>query len=721
MLLGPPGDNLLFLQNLWRTRKALVEEERLPFFTDLNFLPFRLSFLHTTHTFFYGSVYAAGSFLLKNPVFWMNLCILLSFVLTGYGTFLLAHRLTGHWPASLVAATAFAFCGARAFRAAAHLNILSNEFIPFCLLFLFRGLAQKRPGQLGAAALFLAAAAWNCYYNTLFILLFTIFYLAANPWTKCFSPRPWRKTLAAGAAAAAVFLLLVSPMIGGILATVREADMAPPAPDPSFSASPLCYLIPSGGHSLLGRYWAPLRKAALGEKDGIHLFLGYAALLLAAYGIARTKLKCPWQRFFLLSAAAFFVLSLGPHYRLPLPFARETRISLPFGLLTSLPFLEDFRVPERLGLMTIFCVALLSAYGFKALWERWGASRRSRAALLAAVLGFILFEHAEFPLSHFDVFDPKAVPFALTQRIAQDPDPGTVLQFPLYPCDYRGSWLQVFHDKPILAGLHSRIGESRSMYYLFLNVGGWFCPVPTPAERLADPLPHPNGELYGAVAQAELESAPLWTKDSVAQFCFFFNIRYILLPQYAPGIGLGKRLRTQLFEFSEILHQDDSWLGLLKKPASPFPLRIDAASPVHSCFFLRNFSSPRPEGRWLVGRSSTMAFRLEEPQPLRLALRLRYAPPDPEAGQGLAVRLNGATIWQDKIQTGESTEEFEAPESAVRKGYNYLDLAPEIPANFEGLALAAPKTPQSIVLKWVEISTPARPSMEPGPPPANRN
>src|SRR5258707_966352 len=75
--------------------------------------------------------------LTDNPVLAYNLLLLGSFVLCGWGMYLLAKELSGSRIAGLVAGVIFAFFPHR-FGQLSHLHLLTAQWMPFCLLFLRR-------------------------------------------------------------------------------------------------------------------------------------------------------------------------------------------------------------------------------------------------------------------------------------------------------------------------------------------------------------------------------------------------------------------------------------------------------------------------------------------------------------------------------------------------------------------------------------------------------
>ena len=87
-----------------------------------------------------------------NPVLGYNLALLLSFVLSGFGTYLLVLRLTRSLGAGLVAGAIFAFSSYRMTNLA-QVQLITTQWIPFALLSLYQLVRrpQRRPSCRSSA------------------------------------------------------------------------------------------------------------------------------------------------------------------------------------------------------------------------------------------------------------------------------------------------------------------------------------------------------------------------------------------------------------------------------------------------------------------------------------------------------------------------------------------------------------------------------------------
>lgn len=89
----------------------------------------------------------------KNPIFTYNILAFFTFVLSGYGTYLLSFHLTKNRVASVAAGMIFAFYPYKIHQFG-HLHVISTHWIPFAFLFLFRFFEKTDYKNLGLLLLF---------------------------------------------------------------------------------------------------------------------------------------------------------------------------------------------------------------------------------------------------------------------------------------------------------------------------------------------------------------------------------------------------------------------------------------------------------------------------------------------------------------------------------------------------------------------------------------
>jgi hypothetical protein len=113
----------------------------------------------------------------KNPILCYNLLFLSTFVLSGFGMFLLGRELTGSVAAGLVSGLAFAFAPYRIANIP-HLHVLSSAWMPFVLLGLHRFFVTGRTAPLAGAAIAWVVQNLSCGYYFLFFTPVVLLYIA---------------------------------------------------------------------------------------------------------------------------------------------------------------------------------------------------------------------------------------------------------------------------------------------------------------------------------------------------------------------------------------------------------------------------------------------------------------------------------------------------------------------------------------------------------------
>jgi hypothetical protein len=437
-----------------------------------------------------------------------NLILLSTFVLGGYGAFLLVGQLLWQaetagrskaygegepaaqrgdgawraavWVASLLAGLLYAFAAPKLFYVAlGQFNIAGSQWIPFCALYAVRlwqtaGRPAALPAALRAgmmAGLFLVFQAWTELTYASFLILFLAL-LAPFALVAGLRHRTLQAILMGFVSMGAVFVIGIYPILGAMLPDLRaEGDFFASGGGFAdvFSADLAGFLLPTRLHPFAGELAAALPFA---NDKGQQVFLGYVALLLAVVGFVWLWRRARAQAAFWAMATLFFwLLSLGPSVRW---MGRDLGIPAPFALVSLLPFFNGNRYPSRYSVMLLLCVAVLMAAGVMAL-VAWLARRQvARAPAWAggAVAALLLLEHLALPLPMSDMRIPP-----LYTRLAAEPGDLAVLELPtgwrngarvLGYSDLlimRQQWYQTEHGKRRLGGNTSRNPTHKFQYF----------------------------------------------------------------------------------------------------------------------------------------------------------------------------------------------------------------------------------------------------------------
>ncbi|MCW5844550.1 MAG: hypothetical protein KIT77_25075 [Caldilinea sp.] len=406
-----PGDGFDGWQNYWNQwwiKQALVDRLANPLYTDAIYHPTGVTLYFQTLNPFNGITtlpvqIAFGLIAAYNAV------VFLSWVLAGYGMFLLARWVMGTaaigprlpigdtragYVAAIVAGLVYTLAPFHMAHLLGHMQVMSLQWLPFYVLALLHALHAARNGRPWLrralwAALFLIFTGLCDWYFVLYLFLFTGVTIL---WMWLAAPgRPTLRGLvrivAPAAVAGGVFAVALSFwLVPMVVEALHFRFMVRPSADLYIlSASVMDFLVPNRLHTLFrpeSFTWIGNQIAPVSERT---ISIGYVVLglAIAAFVLARRKASFWW-----VMAIFFFVLALGPQWHFgnitmdDIPAAalqgQEMTSWTPYGLLNKLvPFMRVSRSVSRFALMVQFSMAVLAGMGFWLLIER--LRRRSAA------------------------------------------------------------------------------------------------------------------------------------------------------------------------------------------------------------------------------------------------------------------------------------------------------------------------------------------------------
>jgi hypothetical protein len=370
--------------------------------------------------------------------------------------YLVAFRVSRHRCAAFVAGAVFAFTPFRFVHLTDHLNLIHTAFIPVAALLVLR-LTDRPTARRGAL---LGTSLGLAFLTDPQIAVYSATVVAALAVGVAWRDRsalvgPLGVTAVVAVLVALPLLVPMSVAIAG-----GEADAGTAAEDVTvYSSSPLSWVVPPPGHRVLGTVGD--RVDASASAEGL-VYPGLIALGLVVIGWRRTGRgqRLPWG----LVAVVGFVLSLGPFLS---HAGQRSPVPLPFLLLQAVPGLDVIRVPGRFGIVGVLGIAVLAAFGARALLQRApaGRARLGATALLVALVVADLV-----PTSLPQRGDSSPEPY---HAIAADDGEGAVLDLPLQWAtgfelvgDRRGYYSMqmvhaTVHGRPLVSGSVSRLSSER--------------------------------------------------------------------------------------------------------------------------------------------------------------------------------------------------------------------------------------------------------------------
>ncbi|MDD5489517.1 MAG: hypothetical protein PHP25_02465 [Candidatus Moranbacteria bacterium] len=301
-----------------------------------------------------------------------NLLFFASFVLSGFGAYLLAFFFTKSKPASLIAGIIFAFSPFHFHNAlSTNVGTMHQEWLPFFALYLFRFFENLSLKNFSIAGLFLLLIGFTEHqllaFTVIFILFFLVYKLFVQP-KAYLRPKFW---IYAGVSLFVLSVLFFF-MFRSLFAIAGSKNNFL---DPGFKAAvkysndSLSILIPPNSHSLWPGAFLKIRNQFERQSDSnFSVYAGYLVLflsLLAVLGIRwlkRAHISTKGVFFWLVVAVGFYALSLGPylHYKGIL----NPPVKMPYFLVYQyLPFYKNIRTVGRLFVWSMLGFSVLAAWG----------------------------------------------------------------------------------------------------------------------------------------------------------------------------------------------------------------------------------------------------------------------------------------------------------------------------------------------------------------------
>ena len=444
--MGGPGDNFHFLWELWYVAYALFDLHKSPFFDPDVFVPFGFSLIRNQDL-------SPGTVLLFSPlthffgeVFTYNFLILGSFVLTAFGTYLLARELWSHRLAAFLAGIIVGFCPYRFAHAGGHLSIVSTQWIPFFFLYLERLISRPRLKSAVLSGVFFGLSAWTTWYYFFMVPIAALFYVAFRVDWKV-PGKDARHLLKLGVAAVGVALIFVLPfLIPYYLATHGGVvDYRGAGESQAFAAALADYVIPPTTHFLWGdkvdQLW---RRGPNGLwQSEWQLYLGTVAVILAAVGVFHRQRRVVTALCAMAVGCLVFSLGPGVYFVHPPPLNASTNdvalslIPAPGRLLRLLPGFNNLRDWSRLGFFVELSVGLLAAGGLSRIldWTNQRVSTRKIVQVGVAALGLVLVLLDFFPRP---AGMSPVVPRAVDEWLSKQPGNFAFMEYPIPRHGYGG-------------------------------------------------------------------------------------------------------------------------------------------------------------------------------------------------------------------------------------------------------------------------------------------
>ncbi len=468
-VLGYGGDTYQSMWDLWWVDYSLFTLHASPYFTNYVFYPIGANLITQTMSPLLGII--SYPLQLISLPFALNSIIVAGIVLAGLSMYLLANYLTNDKYASFIAGLIFAFSPEHIVQSIGHMQWTNIEFIPLTIFFFLLMLKERKLKYAILSSIFFVFSVFAGDVEQgivvgLVIIFALIYYIA-------FEKEERKKILskrfvylfavfvfASFVIGSPGFLPMLNGISHGVLSYVNSQGTL--QYNLLYSYTLASFFLPSYLNPIFGSIPGYLQFYSssvvdLAESDG---YIGYSVLALVIFAIFFSLKNKELRKIglWLFLAVVFAWLSLGPYIRLSgFPTSLNGLIPGIYLLYHHIPLLNVLREPGRFDFATTLSLAILAAFGFKYLSEKF----KNKQALLLIFLLLILIEYWPY-------FMPQVTPATVPKAyyyIKELPGNYTLFILPALPNyaspspnRYMGVELyyQTVFQKPLVGGYTTR-------------------------------------------------------------------------------------------------------------------------------------------------------------------------------------------------------------------------------------------------------------------------
>ncbi|HEO66004.1 MAG TPA: hypothetical protein ENI73_09065, partial [Spirochaetes bacterium] len=357
-----------------------------------------------------------------DPVFSYNLLSLINFLLCSIGLFYLGLYLFKEIAPAVFLAIAFTYSSGLIHQMS-HFQIFSFPWLGFVFLFLFLYLETERLKYGLIFVLFWLLQSLGSFYIAYILLLaiFLVILVHIIVKKKYFNLKLWKHLSIIGF----LYLIVILPLSLPYLEAKHFYEFKRSiVQNVSFSAHfPISYISPSSYNLFFSFIYDALQDAfPLREMQEKVLFAGFLVFffffyrIVQRYRLGKNREKPLEYKYFFWLGLVFFILSLGPIFNRPY-WNDKVIIPLPHLIFYYLvPGFSSMRVPARFGLIVIFVMTIIAAYGFKHLIHQLN-TRKKKLLVSSLILGLLVLELIpKIPMETVEPI-PKAIEYLSDTKI----------------------------------------------------------------------------------------------------------------------------------------------------------------------------------------------------------------------------------------------------------------------------------------------------------------
>jgi hypothetical protein len=378
---GTGGDTYQNLWGIWFVGYSLFTLHQGIWHTVLVYWPLGANLVYQTFlplaSFLVTPIANVSLGLAYNTIFFAGFC------LSGVTMFLLARYLTKNSYAAFIAGMIFAFSASHIAQSYGHLHYVNIEWVPLALYFFLRIIREDHGRVLKALGLSVSMIL-ACFTGDVELGIMIVLLMVVVALVYLVKGDTRRRILNFGFLKAMLVFLIATfilgawawiPLIGSIMHSGLGSlnSINDVAHNAIWSDDLVSFFIPSPYNGLLGGIANSFSQIYHGDISETTAYITYTAMVLAIIGLWKHFKE---NRLWLGLAVVFFILALGPvlliNTTLPSAIASSTTIAgvpLPFQIYSHLPFFNSIREPGRFDLIFTIALAVMAAFGTKALIE----------------------------------------------------------------------------------------------------------------------------------------------------------------------------------------------------------------------------------------------------------------------------------------------------------------------------------------------------------------
>ncbi|MFH1368913.1 MAG: hypothetical protein ABII64_07295 [Elusimicrobiota bacterium] len=444
-------------------KKALMDLHCNPFYSDYMFYPIGIELL--TYNFLtLNNLVSIPLQYVFNLIFINNLFILLTYVLSGFGAYLLVKYITGSKLAAFIAGLIFAFCPFRSAKIViSSIDLINMQWIPYYALYLIKTLNEKEKYKYAVyAGAFLALTATCHYYYMIYLGFFTIIYIIA--WYFINRNKESANIVKKLAILFTTFIIIMSPLIYFILKDIN--NKAYQTPDTSvykfINANIIDLVMPNPINTFFGDNKKKSDQVLMESTISTGYFVMILSCVIIFARIRKDNIIIIWS----ILLVIFTLFTLGGN--VIIPYIKEPVRLYTYYIFEKLPILNAVRVPSRFVVMMELCLAVLSGIAVKYLLYKV-KNNTQKYIITSIIAAILLFEFISVPIGLCSMTVPDYY-----RSIGDDKEDCTVLEVPLGWGNSNSEvgiqvrdvfFFQTIHGKRILNGGGGRSRTDKIVYY----------------------------------------------------------------------------------------------------------------------------------------------------------------------------------------------------------------------------------------------------------------